>query len=240
MSRGPSSPCCCRCGPASVASRSRRSLRSVRCAAGNDAFAAIARPSPGRPLTVCDLIDAAALPSLYGMLALALHHVGIVEAEAVPPPPQDPEDGASASAGDDATAPSPAAAPRPPSPSHLSITLPCRRLRDDAPVRHDVTVSPRDAHHRMLPLWERPSHATSRLSPPLQLVFMNDLAPMRRCFLGILTARAPDRGDRGAVDDESLLTRSTAGGGRALPRGRMFRVADDRLCRALLGPEAPA
>ncbi len=86
---------------------------------GNEAFAEITRPSASLkkiPLTIFDLVDHISLPSFYGMLALSLHDVGVVEAETIGV--DENTSGAS---------------------SHLSITLPCKMFRNSS-TRYNITV----------------------------------------------------------------------------------------------------
>lgn len=211
----------------------------------NDAFAQITKPSlslKAIPLTIFELIDSKSLPSLFGMLALSLHNVGIVgcDVEDFPSvgsssdPEEDLDKRDDTSSENEDTARCADAAEnlqlsRPLSPSHLSITLPCRAFPKSS-TRYNITV-----------------------------VFMNEMASMKRCFLGILTPSAAECHYHDVADD-SLLTSScdgsrcspiqascrnandtperngTAGTWRDLPRGKILRVDDDLLCRILLGP----
>ncbi|KAL9178423.1 hypothetical protein ACHAXT_003753 [Thalassiosira profunda] len=94
----------------------------------NESFAGIAKPAPAlrrAPLSLFDLVESTALPSLYQIFALALHNVAVADVEDFrhTSSAQDDESGEEASR----------------SPSHLSITLPCRTFRT-SPVEYDITV----------------------------------------------------------------------------------------------------
>ena len=97
--------------------------------AGNEAFSDITHKSSSslitNPITIFELIDSKSIPSLYGMLALALHNVPIVEEEIF---------SLTVSKNTDTDKKS-----RPYSLSHLSITLPCKSFHN-APTQYNVTV----------------------------------------------------------------------------------------------------
>lgn len=85
----------------------------------NEAFSGITRSSSSLrkfPITMFELIDSKSLPSLYSMLALALHDISIVED--------------TASSQDETSFVS----------SHLSITLPCKSFGDDSSSSYDITI----------------------------------------------------------------------------------------------------
>lgn len=158
----------------------------------NEAFSDITHKSSSslitNPITIFDLVDSQSIPSLYGMLALALHNVPIVEEEIFSPTVNKNRSYASLEeeevavlmtttemAGDDDLEKK----SRPSSSSHLSITLPCKSFHK-AKTQYNVTI------------------------------LYVDAASMKRCFLGILTPRrtAPQREDcsNGDIDHESCLS----------------------------------
>ena len=95
---------------------------------GNKSFAGIAKPTPAlrrAPLSLFDLVESTALPSLYKIFALALHNVSIADVEDFRHPSLAQADGEE----EEETG----------SPSRLSITLPCRAFRT-SPVEYDITV----------------------------------------------------------------------------------------------------
>lgn len=99
---------------------------------GNGAFAKTTKPSgylQQIPHTIFDLVESKYLPSLYNMLALALHNnIGIVKVENCSVDDQ----GESSSAAEDDEKAS--------SPSHLSVSLPCRSFCSSS-TRYTITVS---------------------------------------------------------------------------------------------------
>ena len=118
-------------------------LTSSREHPGNESFASITKPSERLkkvPLTIFELVDSKALPSLYSMLALSLHDVGIVEVEKFSLGDGNPEldidqvssSGCSAAAENNEEVTS--------SSSHVSITLPCRVFPNSS-TRYNITVS---------------------------------------------------------------------------------------------------
>ena len=120
--------------------------------AGNEAFSDITHKSSSslitNPITIFDLVDSQSISSLYGMLALALHNVPIVEEEIFSPTVKKNRYYASLEeeevavlmttteiAGDDDLEKK----SRPSSSSHLSITLPCKSFHK-ANTQYNVTV----------------------------------------------------------------------------------------------------
>ncbi len=120
--------------------------------AGNEAFSDITHKSSSslitNPITIFDLVDSQSISSLYGMLALALHNVPIVEEEIFSPTVNKKRYYASLEeeevavlmtttemAGDDDLEKK----SRPSSSSHLSITLPCKSFHK-ANTQYNVTV----------------------------------------------------------------------------------------------------
>mmetsp|Transcript_29172 Transcript_29172/g.60532 ORF Transcript_29172/g.60532 Transcript_29172/m.60532 type:complete len:538 (+) Transcript_29172:81-1694(+) len=112
-------------------------------------------------LTIFDLIEPKSLPNLYGMLALALHDIGIIEVEALPSlasTSTSVDSTANKSTDDHSIYSHPGTKKQKRKPSHLSITLPCKKL-PQSKNPHNISI-----------------------------IFMDDLAPMKRCFLGIITS----------------------------------------------------
>lgn len=92
---------------------------------GNDAFSNITHSLSNKSsVTIFDLVESHCLPNLYGMLALALHNLSIVEDV----PKND--DGSERHDEEEKIG----------GPTHLSITLPCKRMKD-SPTRYDISVS---------------------------------------------------------------------------------------------------
>ena len=86
---------------------------------------------PHSPLTIFELIESNSLPSLYGMLALALHNISIMQEASLPVE----EEGDMSSLKEERDEqPASAAA------QHLSITLPCKSFGDDDNSRYNITV----------------------------------------------------------------------------------------------------
>lgn len=93
-------------------------------------------------LTIFDLIEPKSLPNLYGMLALALHDVGIVEVETLPsltPTFASGDSTANNSTHDHSTNSHHGTKRQKHKPSHLSITLPCKKLPQSKDP-HNVSV----------------------------------------------------------------------------------------------------
>jgi len=151
----------------------------------NEPFSKITKPSASLkkiPLTIFELVDSKSLPSLYSMLALSLHNIGMVEVENFPLDGHDDEKLSRSC-------------------SHLSITLPCKSFRNSS-KHYNITV-----------------------------VFMNDIAAMKRCFLGILTPRMQAAS---AKERDVALNEHAAATPRHMPCGKILRVDDDLLCQTLL------
>lgn len=189
--------------------------------AGNEAFSDITHKSSSslitNPITIFDLVDSQSIPSLYGMLALALHNVPIVEEEIFSPTVNKNRSYASLEeeevavlmtttemAGDDDLEKK----SRPSSSSHLSITLPCKSFHK-AKTQYNVTVR----KYRDLFLFFCHLTFVINLTTPTSFskkILYVDAASMKRCFLGILTPRrtAPQREDcsNGDIDHESCLS----------------------------------
>jgi len=207
----------------------------------NDGFTKITKPSTCLkkiPLTIFELVDSKSLASLYGMLALALHNIGIVEVENFSLDEQEETNDDSSEVAEASSLEVAEAAvadnEKLRSPSHLSITLPCKLFRNSS-TRYNITI-----------------------------VFMNYSASSKRCFLGILTPRV----DECNISDDGSLTGSSydsapsiqassnstnktnangvehqdevvvAAPRQELPCGRILRVNDDLLCQMLLGPNS--
>lgn len=85
---------------------------------------------PHSPLTIFELIESNSLPSLYGMLALALHNISIMQEASLP---VEEEGDMSDTLREERDEQSAAA-------QHLSITLPCKSFGDDDNSRYNITV----------------------------------------------------------------------------------------------------
>mmetsp|Transcript_23764 Transcript_23764/g.40621 ORF Transcript_23764/g.40621 Transcript_23764/m.40621 type:complete len:316 (+) Transcript_23764:435-1382(+) len=93
----------------------------------NQAFSMITKPSTSLkkiPLTIFELVDSKCLSSLYSMLALSLHNIGIVEVETFTL--DDEQDGDKKESSSNAT-------------SHLCITLPCKLFQNSS-TRYNITI----------------------------------------------------------------------------------------------------
>lgn len=105
----------------------------------NEAFYDITHPSSSSrnklhsPLTIFELIESNSLPSLYGMLALALHDISNVHEDSSSLPTEMEEEGGMSSLKEERDE-QPAAA------QYLSITLPCKSFGDDDNSRYNITV----------------------------------------------------------------------------------------------------
>ena len=92
---------------------------------GNSAFSNITRSSSNKSsMTIFDLVESRCLSSLYGMLAVALHNLSIVEDVLKNDDGSDWDEGEKMAKG----------------PTHLSITLPCKLFKDSL-SRYDISVS---------------------------------------------------------------------------------------------------
>jgi len=202
----------------------------------NHAFTKITKPSTSLkkiPLTIFELVDPKCLSSLYSMLALSLHNIGIVEVETFTL--DDEKDGRGA-VGSAMTLPTwkelHKKCARSSPISHLSITLPCK-LFQNCLTRYNITI-----------------------------VFMNDISSANTCFLGILTPRSNgkdgkddddssfksyDESTCNSVDATSDLVKksnaqlmhrevATHSQQHSLPCGKILRVNDGLLCLILVGP----
>mmetsp|Transcript_27837 Transcript_27837/g.58806 ORF Transcript_27837/g.58806 Transcript_27837/m.58806 type:complete len:332 (+) Transcript_27837:508-1503(+) len=185
----------------------------------NQAFSMITKPSTSLkkiPLTIFELVDSKCLSSLYSMLALSLHNIGIVEVETFTL--DDEKDGRGA-VGSAMTLPTwkelHKKCARSSPISHLSITLPCK-LFQNCLTRYNITI-----------------------------VFMNDISSANTCFLGILTPRSKgDYHDDSSFTscesstcpdnskDKDILAAPRE---HSLPHGQIIRVDDGMLCQVLLG-----
>lgn len=87
---------------------------------------------PHSPLTIFELIESNSLPSLYGMLALALHNISIMQEASLPVE----EEGDMSDTLEEERDEQPASAAA----QHLSITLPCKSFGDDDNSRYNITV----------------------------------------------------------------------------------------------------
>jgi hypothetical protein len=83
-------------------------------------------------MTIFDLVESRCLSSLYGMLAVALHNLSIVEDVLMN------DDGSEWHEGEETAK----------GPTHLSITLPCKPFKDSF-KRYDISVS----HELLRRLW---------------------------------------------------------------------------------------
>ena len=105
----------------------------------NEAFYDITHSSssknklPNSPLTIFELIESNSLPSLYGMLALALHNISIMHEDSSSLPMMEDEEDTSSlkEERDEQTADAA---------QHLSITLPCKSFGDDDNSQYNITV----------------------------------------------------------------------------------------------------
>jgi hypothetical protein len=175
-------------------------------------FANITKPSASLqkvPLTIFELVDSKSLSSLYSMVALSLHNIGVAEVEHFVP--GENQTGASSEAELDQNGVELSSS------SHLSITLPCKAFRRSS-VKFNITIvfmddeysrercflgllTPQDTPNG----WDDTS-LSSNESNPSDMISSN-----------------PDEGAR----DSSTVPR--------LPCGKVLRVDDNVLCQMLLG-----
>jgi hypothetical protein len=163
---------------------------------GNEAFSDITHKSSSsliiNPITIFDLVDSKSIPSLYGMLAMALHNVPLVEEEIFSPtvnknkshPSFEKEEvlvltTTTEMAGDDDLEKK----SRLSSLSHLSITLPCKSFHN-APTQYNITVRKCSNFSVTFHL----SNLTTFTAFSKKIVFV-DATSLKRCFLGILIPR---------------------------------------------------
>jgi hypothetical protein len=191
--------------------------------AGNEAFSDITHKSSSslvtNPITIFDLVDSKSIPSLYGMLALALHNVPIVEEEIFSPTVNKNRSYASLEEEEEEVAESMTTTEmagdddlekksRPSSSSHLSITLPCKSFHK-ATTQYNVTVRKYRDLFLFFCYLTYVINLTTSTSFSKKILYV-DAASMKRCFLGILTPRrtAPQREDcsNGDIDHESCLS----------------------------------
>lgn len=218
---------------------------------GNNGFSKITKPSSSLrkiPLTIFDLVDHKSLPSLYSMLASALHNIDVSDVEnLLLNDKNNPGSPVIRSRKNRLRSPE----------SHLSITVPCKSFWISS-TSYNITVS-----HSMQLLCRYPFIQEHMFLPVSQfqklnstkVVFMDDIVSEDRCFLGILTPSAVSQdsnavssppGSQDEVRDDvqvqeererssSASTKLPPSTSYLIPRGRVVRVDDNLLCRILLG-----
>lgn len=184
----------------------------------NEAFTKITKPSASLqkiPLTIFELVDSKELSSLYSMVALSLHNIGIANVENFVLGGKQ-EDTSS----DVEVDPNNGGESR--QPSHLSITLPCRAFRNSS-VLYNITV-----------VFMNDDSSVERC-------FLGILTPRARSGNtddDSLSSHA-SYVSSGASSNLAEEPNSTAGASDddmplQLPCGKILRVDDDVLCHLLL------
>ncbi|KAL3762244.1 hypothetical protein ACHAW5_007193 [Stephanodiscus triporus] len=138
-----------------------------------------------KPITIFELVDSKSLPLLYSMLAMSLHNVPIVEVEIYSP--TDNKNTSYASFEE----------------QEVDVLTTTGMTSDDDLKKKSRPSSP---SHLSITLSCKPFHNSSTRYN-VTIVFV-DAAPMKRCFIGILTPRSTQQENcsNGDIDDENCLS----------------------------------